>query len=265
LVLGTLVATLGAGGCKEDDTDEPAKDAGNTPADSGGNGGTDSGATDAGAKDSGGGTDAAMDAAPPVMCGTPKMLCTEHKISDLLPATQPGCATNAADAEVCGISSTQVLMGGDPKFFEKNAPGKDSPSCGAFFDSVEPVSDAGVVDGGGKGNMAFDTNTTILGTIMVALKYPGCCTPNGYCSINGAMGMSSVTGGAYMPSNNGYGCVNPAFFFKNSAPALAAIPCDADSGMIKLPASDGGTDGGSSDGGSSDGGASDAGADGGNS
>src|SRR5262245_11198554 len=101
LVLGTLVAALGAGGCKEDEEETP--DTG--PADTGApvvDAGTDSGPRDSGPADTG----PAMDSAPPpVMCGTPAMTCTEHEINPALPKVAPGCAKNAADAEVCGISS----------------------------------------------------------------------------------------------------------------------------------------------------------------
>ncbi len=254
LVLGTLVAALGAGGCKEDEEETPDtglgnRDSGMVTPDAGG--GTDSGARDAGPADTGPAVDSA---APPVTCGTPAKTCEAHEINPALPKVAAGCAKNAADAEVCGISSMSLLMGADPKFLEKDAPGVASASCGAFLDGVEPALDAGTIpDGGGKQNGVFDTQTTILGTIQVLLKYPGCCTPRGYCSVNGGQGMSSVMGGAYMPSNNGYGCVESTHMFR-TAPPLQMVPCDPDSGMIMLPAGDGGSDGG----------ASDAGADGGN-
>jgi hypothetical protein len=254
-----LVAALGASGCKEDDDNPPADSGGPGPVDSGG-GGSDAGAVDSGPKDSGPAADSAAEAAVAVMCGTPPKTCEPHTIPGL-PVIAAGCATNAADAEVCGISSQNVLMGADPKFMEKDAPGVPSASCGALIDSNEPTPDGGVVDGGTKGNGMIDTTTTILGTIMVALRYPGCCTKDGFCSTDGMNGMSSVAGAAYNPSNNGYGCANPKYIFKAQGAAAQNIPCDPVTGALKLPTGDGGA-GDAGDAGDS--GPSDAGADGGN-
>ena len=259
LVLGTLVATLGAGGCKEDDGDDPTPDAGGGTPDSGGGGGTDSGASDGGAKDSGGGggdSGGAMDAG--VKCGSPAVECTGHTTG--LGPVAPGCAKNWEDAEVCGISSMTVLMGAEPKFLEKNAPGVPSESCAKFYDSQETIPDGGT-DSGTIGNGLI--NTTILnGAIM--LQYPGCCTKLGFCSGDGKLGKSSTDRGVtWNDSDNGYGCMESIHFFRSLPPAAQKIPCDPTTGVIKLPASDAGTDAGSD--GGSDAGASDAGADGGNS
>ena len=251
LVLGTLVAALGASGCKEDDggEDDPVDsgrvDAGNTPTDSG------NPTTDAGNPT----TDAGMDAGG-ISCGQPPVACTGHMTG--LGPVAPGCARNYADAEVCGISSANVLAGADPKFLEKNAPGAPSPSCAAFVDSREqPLADGGVYpDGGGKGNGRIDSVRNIS-ALTIYLNYPGCCTKRGFCSGFGTEGMAA-TAGTYAPSDNGYGCMESTIFFGPTSPA-AMIPCDPNSGMIMLPPpADGGTDGGT------DGGASDAGADGGN-
>src|SRR5689334_727031 len=133
LVLGTLVATLGAGGCKEDDSDEPApKDAGGT-VDAGGGGDKDSGsATDAGAKDSGPTDAGAKDTGPVVTCGG--KMCMEYSPSPgIVPAFPPGCAKSVADAEVCGLASIGAGASADsgaPAFLEKDAPGVASAACG---------------------------------------------------------------------------------------------------------------------------------------
>jgi hypothetical protein len=254
LVLGTLVATLGAGGCKEDDNgdDTPTDAGGNTPADSGGGGGTDSGSSaDAGAKDSGA---SPMDAGEAkdanVMCGT--LTCTEHVIAANGSHVAAGCSKSALDATVCGIS-TSTLGGVDaglPEFLEKDAPGKESTSCGNYIDLLEAVPDGGAADGGPRGNHLVDVMT---GGFLIS--YPGCCTADGFCSANTGKGkiMNAID------VNGGYGCMTPAVFLAPLVTDVAKrfIPCDPTSGEIKA------TDGGTSDGGS-DAGASDAGADGGN-
>lgn len=271
LVLGTLVAALGAGGCKEDDN------GGDTPPDAGGGGGgdggvkdagggtTDSGAaTDAGPKDSGSTvTDAGSDAAPPVMCGG--KACTAYSPNQLIPAFPPGCAKSATDAEVCGLAgygANAYPEAGFPAFIERDAPGAVSASCGAFLESkIEMPVDGGVPDGGDAGvmNGQIDTKRVLMlsGTNYdVALVYPGCCTPLGFCSGDTGKGTSVSTFGV-LPSNGGFGCLDPKVFLQ-AAPPLQQIKCDPTSGMIMLPAGDAGSDAGN------DAGPSDAGADGGN-
>jgi hypothetical protein len=260
LVLGTLVAALGAGGCKEDDGDDGPSDTGTPTVDSGG--GTDSGPADSGAPRDSGPADTGVDAAPPVMCGG--KVCTTHQASPLLPAFAAGCATSAMDAEVCGligVAANAYPEAGFPMFVEKDAPGIASPSCGAFLESkIEMPGDGGQADSG-YGNMQLDTKRTIpLSATMnleVALIYPGCCTPLGFCSANTSMG-TSVSSFGQMMSNGGFGCLDPKILLQAAPAALQQIPCDPATGMIKVPAGDAGADGGS------DGGASDAGADGGN-
>jgi hypothetical protein len=262
-----LVAALGAGGCKEDNGDDtpPAKDAGGGgTTDAGGGGGTtDAGATDAGAKDSGStATDAGSDAAPPVMCGG--KACMAYSPNALVPAFPPGCAKSTADAEVCGLAgygANAYPEAGFPAFLEKDAPGKESPSCGAFLESkIEMVADGGQGDGGadaGAMNGAIDTKRVIMVsgmTIDVALVYPGCCTPLGFCSGDTAKGTSVSTFGTNA-SNGGFGCLDPKVFLQAAPAALQQIKCDPTSGMIMLP---------SGDAGASDAGASDASADAGN-
>jgi len=254
-----LVATLGVSGCKEDDKgdDDGPTDAGSH--DSGGGGGSDSGASDAGAKDSGPSADAGADAAASVTCGNPPVTCTGHTTA--LGPVAPGCARDYQDAEVCGISSANVLMGADPKFLQKNAPGAASDSCAAFYDSKESVPDGGYPDGGMvlMGNGKIDT-TVMIGTLTISLQYPGCCTKAGFCSGEGSKGKAALAGASYSDSDNGYGCMESSIFFRNLPAQVQKIPCDPVTGMIMLPGSgDAGADAGS------DAGASDAGADGGNS
>jgi hypothetical protein len=256
LVLGTLVATLGAGGCKEDNGDDTPTDSGTGGgADTGTGGGTDSGAADAGPKDSGAAADATMEAAVAVMCGTPPVACTGHTTG--LGPVAPGCAHNYQDAEVCGISSATILMGAEPKFLEKNAPGVASTSCAMFYDSRETAPDGGVPDGGmaTMGNGLIDTVLMVSG-LTISLQYPGCCTKAGFCSGDGKLGKASLAGGAYNDSDNGYGCMESSIFFRSLPVQAQKIPCDPVSGVITQSASgDAGADAG----------ASDAGADGGNS
>jgi hypothetical protein len=261
-----LVATLGAGGCKEDDGDDPTPDSGGggTP-DSGGGGGTDSGAVDAGPKDSGGGSDSAADTGPTATCGG--KTCTGYSPSALVMPFPPGCATSALDAEVCGLAgygANAYPEAGFPAFLERDAPGKESPSCGAFLESkIEMAVDAGA-DAGDAGvmNGLIDTKRTIplnaTTNLDVALVYPGCCTPLGFCTGDTGKG-TSVSSFGTMASNGGYGCLDPKVFLQAAPAALQQVPCDYATGMIKAPAGDAGTDAGT------DSGASDAGADGGNS
>lgn len=261
LVLGTLVAALGAGGCKED-PEEDAPDTGTgtdsgTP-DTGTGGGTDSGARDGGTSP----TDAGMDAAPAVMCGG--KTCMTHQASPLLPAFAAGCAKSALDAEVCGLIATAAGAypeAGFPLFIENNAPGVDSPSCGAFLEQMiegSMLADAGQgADAGDSGypNGQVDTKRSFpLGgmSLEVFLIYPGCCTPTGFCSTNSSKG-TSVSSFGQMASNGGFGCLDPKIAFQAAPAALQQVPCDPQTGEMK-PLPDGGTDAG----------ASDAGADGGN-
>jgi hypothetical protein len=263
LVLGTLVAALGAGGCKEDEgDDEGPSDTGTPTADSGG--GQDSGPADSGAKEAGP-ADTGVDAAPPVMCGG--KVCMTHQASPLVPAFAAGCAKSAMDAEVCGLIATAANAypeAGFPMFIENNAPGVDSVSCGAFLESkIEMPGDAGADAGdSGYGNMQLDTKRSIpLSATMnldVALIYPGCCTPLGFCSANTSKG-TSVSSFGQMMSNGGFGCLDPKILLQAAPVQLQQVPCDPQTGMIMVPASDAGTDGGS------DASASDASDDGGNS
>lgn len=261
LVLGTLVAALGAGGCKEDDEPTGTPDAGGGTPDAGG--GTDSGATDAGAKDSGPAADAGSDAAPPVVCGG--KTCMGYSPSALVPNFPPGCAKSTSDAEVCGLAgygANAYPEAGFPAFLERDAPGAVSTSCGAFLESkIEMAVDAGAQgDGGadaGAMNGMIDTKRVIMVsgmTIDVALIYPGCCTPLGFCSGDTGKG-TSVSSFGTMASNGGFGCLDPKVFLQAAPAALQQIKCDPTSGMIMLPApSDAGSDAGPND----------AGADGGN-
>jgi len=244
MLLGGLAAAVGTAGCnKDDDNDEP------TTHDGGG--GSDSGThTDSGTGSDGGGggsdaghTDAGVDAGPPVMCGG--KLCMPYSPAAGL-TFAAGCAKNAADAEVCGISSSTIAPdGGIPPFLEKDAPGVASPQCGAFIDSHEPANDGGAADAGpdaavliGKGNGRIDTTVHALG-MDLAITYPGCCTPQGFCSGDTNMGL--LLGAS--ASNGGFGCMEShAFFLPKLAasPGADMIPCDPDSGAIKIPSGDAG-------------------------
>lgn len=276
LAMGLLVAALGATGCKDDDGDDEnggptdsgtQQDTGTGKQDAGG-GGDDAGKTDSGAADAGAGCpdNPGLNNA---CCGADKMtLCTFHTLSNGA-AVKAGCALSESDAEVCGISSENVLgPDGSVPFMEKNAPGKESPSCGMFYDSLE-MADAGGIPGNGRIDVA-----RMISGIPVKLSYPGCCTPAGFCSIDGKMGTADIGTGPN-PSDNGYGCMKSIYaFWRNPefGPAgtpiaglpLRKMPCDPTTGMIMIPGTDGGagTDGGTDAG--TDGGASDAGADGGN-
>ena len=187
--------------------------------------------------------DAAREPSPTAHCGSPPTVCTAHAISGV-GELAAGCALNFADAEVCGVSSQHVLMGAEPKFLEKNAKGVASPSCGAFYDALEPVGDAGVRDGGAAGNGRIDKSVTVaLNGVPTTLRisYPGCCTERGFCSGDGNKGMSE-----YGMSQSGFGCMESGSFFRYLPEVGAAgsaaeglplrlIPCDRDSGVIMLP------------------------------
>jgi hypothetical protein len=270
LLASGLFAALVVVACGDDNDDSDTTvdsgvdDAGDTPS-------TDAGKTDASTSTDAGKTDAA--AAAPVTCGSPAVTCTPHMI--LTGPVAAGCAKNEQDEEVCGISSTNVLMGNEPLFLEKNAPGVDSTSCGAFYDSLEtPAADAGADAGSGSmGNGKIDVAVKVAG-MTYELSYSGCCTSAGYCSGNGTTG-TVLLAGSTIPSDNGYGCMKSQHFFNalpEVAPAgtpiaglkLREVPCDPKTGVIKLPTpagSDAGTgDAGAGDAGASDAGASDAGA-----
>jgi len=162
---------------------------------------------------------------------------------------------NAQGAEVCGISSQSILMGADPKFLEKDAPGVPSASCAQFYDVRESA------DAGTAGNGLIDTVLMTSG-LTINLRYPGCCTAAGFCSGDTAQGEADLGSGAFMPSNAGYGCLESTVFFSTAPEAARRIPCNPATGVIALP--DGGAgDGGAGDGGAGDGGAADGGVDGG--
>jgi len=227
-----LVTSAGLTGCSDDDDDDGnsggARDAG----------ATDSGARDASTSDAGGG-DAGSAA---VVCGG--QTCTPH--STALGVSAAGCATNAQGAEVCGISSQSILMGAEPKFLEKDAPGVASTSCAQFYDARESAD--GGVDGGttGSGNGLIDTVLMTSG-LSIHLRYPGCCTAAGFCSGNTAQGEADLGSGTFMPSNAGYGCLESTVFFSTAPEAARRIPCNPTTGAITLPgggAGDGGVDGG---------------------
>jgi len=265
LLASGLFAALVVVACSDDNNnDDPTVDSG--PEDAG-----DAPINDAGKADAATPADAGKaDAAAPVMCGTPAVTCTPQML--LTGSVAAGCAENEEGKEVCGISSANVLMGKEPLFLEKNAPGVDSPGCGAFYDKLEtPAADAGTDAGSSTaGNGKIDVSVTV-GGMAYPLTYAGCCTAAGYCSGNGTTG-TVLLQGTSIPSDNGYGCMKSTHFFTavpEMGPAgtplaglkLREIPCDPKTGDIKLPmpsAMDGGTgDGGASDAGS-DAGASDA-------
>jgi hypothetical protein len=225
-------------------------------------------ASDEGEMDAASLLDAAREPSPTANCGSPAKVCTAHAISGVGDLAA-GCALNFADAEVCGISSQHVLMGAEPKFLEKNAKGVASPSCGAFYDALELVGDAGVRDGGAAGNGRIDKGVTVaLNGVPTTLRisYPGCCTERGFCSADGNKGMSE-----YGMSQSGFGCMESGSFFRylpevgavSSAAEglpLRAIPCERDSGVIMLPDRDASvSDAGSQDAGATDAATSDAG------
>ena len=263
LSLGALVVALGAVGCGDDDEGGDKKDSG-TDAGGGTGGGSDAG------KDAGGGTgggdggasDAGADSGKqPVVCGG--KTCADWPTAAVtFPA---GCALNAQDAEVCGISAVPVF-GPDAGFtyLEAHAPGLDSPSCGVFLDRLDTTEDGGlaVADAGTKGNMKQDRFIQITGVGAVQISTPGCCTPKGYCSGNSDKGEAVLSPGTPpMPSNGGFGCMQADAFLR-TLPESARVRCDVDSGVLIPPApSDAGSDAGGSDAGASDAGASDASAD----
>lgn len=259
LSMGLLVASLGAVGCGDDDEKKDAggggtPDSGGDTPDAGG-GEEDSGSLDAG-------SDAAPQGCPDnpgamnACCGPNKdMLCTPFM--QTLQTLGAGCALDALDAEVCGVSSALLSLGdAGPRFVEKNATGASSPSCAAFYDQLERGADGGV--GQFRGNGVIDS-TRMFGATTFLLRYQGCCTKAGLCTVNGQDGGVDTQGtGTYGPSDNGYGCLNPAYAFgaypTDAGPALGnlnlrAIPCDPGTGMIKvtLPSPDAGATDASAD------------------
>jgi hypothetical protein len=275
-VAAIIAAAIGVVACKDDDEDPPV-----VPHDGGSPGGM-AGGMDA-AVDSGGGTgggDAAVDAARdtgpaapmyeagapcmgwdggPVQCGTKQ--CFWHRTP--LTCANPGCIN--ADASICGID-TNTLGGVDaglPALLPYEAPGVDAPECATLIDSFE-AADAGPPDSGSKGNGKIDSTRVIM-NLTVYLRYPGCCTPAGFCTVNTGKGEGMLMGtGMWNPSNSGYGCLSNRIAFAANPPAQS-IYCNATTGALidggAGPGSSG--DGGSGDGGGGDGGGGDAGADGG--
>jgi hypothetical protein len=203
--------------CGDDDDDD------NVASDGGKDSGTDAGRVDAGGIDSG---------APVVSCGTPAVTCTGFSLASGT-VLAPACAKNWADAEVCGLS-TAALGGTDaglPSALEKDAPGAASASCGAFYDSLEPASDAGT-----KGNGRIDTKVSV-GTMSYPISYPGCCTKKGWCSgdtNNGLLFGTTATSG-------GYGCMESTAFFKDLPAQVQKIKCDVATGVLVPPSADAGT------------------------
>jgi len=239
-LLAGALASNGVLGCGDDD-------------DGGSGGSRDSGASDGGPQDGGTGDATVRDAAAPVVCGGET--CTPHTTA--LGVSAAGCATNAQGAEVCGISSQSILMGAEPRFLEKDAPGVASQSCAQFYDTLEATTDAGT-----SGNGLIDTVLMTSG-LTVKLRYPDCCTAAGFCSGDTSRGEADLGGGTYTQSNAGYGCLESSIFFGSAPAAVRRIPCNPTSGGIALDggAGDGGAgDGGAGDGGAGDGGAGDGGA-----
>ena len=217
LALGGVIVS----GCGDDDGDDD--DDTPTPDSSVGDSSVprNDGGTDAG-RDSG--IDGGIDAGPmTVTCGG--QMCTGHTTG--LGMVAPGCALNAADAQVCGISSASLggPDAGIPPFVEKDAPGVASSTCGAFYDSLE--ADGGV----GKGNGKINTILMTQG-LTIPLTYPGCCTRRGFCSGDTSMGVATF-GGSDMPSNGGYGCMDSRYFFRSLPEQVRAIPCDPTTGIIR--------------------------------
>jgi hypothetical protein len=274
-VAAIIAAAIGVVACKDDDVDPvDQRDSGSPGGMTGGGmmGGGDA-SIDAGGG-TGGGGDAAADTGPrvmyeagapcmgwdggPVQCGSKQ--CFWHNTP--LTCSNPTCLD--ADASICGID-TRTLGGVDaglPAFIRYDAPGADSPSCGAVVDMNETIPDGGV-DAGQLGNGKIDT-TRLVSNLTIFLRYPGCCTPTGYCSGNTGKGEAMVMGtGMWNMSNAGYGCLDNRIFFAAN-PAAQNLRCDADSGAFIPPsgdggASDGGGGDGGGDGGGGDGGASDGG------
>lgn len=217
LALGGVIVS-GCGDDDGDDDDDVRNDGGATD----GSAPRTDGGTDGGGPRLDGGMDSGM-MMQPVICGG--QTCTGHTTG--LGMVAPGCALNAADAQVCGISSASLggPDAGIPLFVEKDAPGVASATCGAFYDSLE--ADGGV----GKGNGRINTVLMTQG-LTIPLSYPGCCTRRGFCSGDTSMGIATF-GGSDMPSNGGYGCMDSRYFFRSLPEQVRAIPCDPATGIIR--------------------------------
>jgi hypothetical protein len=279
-VMAILAGAIGLVACKDDGDDtEPLPDSGSMGGGTGGGtggdtgGGMDSG-TDGGGG-TGGGNDAGRDSGPapnygeagppctatnhasgmawdggPVMCGD--KTCYWHNTA--LTCSNPGCLS-VNDASVCAIDTTTLggVDAGLPPLLPYNAPGVDSPACAELVDSFE---DSGVGDGGTRGNGLIDT-VRMIRTFSVSLRYPGCCTPQGFCSGNTSKGEGMLQGtNMYNPSSAGYGCLNNRIFFATN-PAAQNIYCDPATGaLIDGGAGYGNTgDSGAGEGGAGEGGA----------
>lgn len=199
---------------------EAPEDAGDTP-------------MDAGAEDAG---------AQAMMCGG--KTCAGHSILGMV-MLEPGCAESALGAEVCGLSSQLLLMGKEPRFLEKNAPGAESTGCGQYLDELEAEPDGGATDGGPKGNGRIDL--TLVGRTV---SLPGCCTKSGVCSGDFASGKTAVAG-VLIDLNAGFGCMDPAILFGGEAEEARSVPCNPDTGAVLIErgpdggaTGDAGTDGG---------------------
>jgi hypothetical protein len=222
--LWSLVGALTAGACGDDDTLKDSgteKDSGEEEPDA---------AEDAGGTASDGGeTDAGVQA---VMCGG--KTCMGHSVLGMI-TIEPGCAENVLGEEVCGLSSQLMLMGQEPKFLERNAPGAESPGCGEFFDAREAEPDGGVMDGGTKGNGRVDL--TLVGRTV---SLPGCCTKKGLCSADFANGKIPIAG-VLIDLDTGFGCMDPEVLFREDAEEARNAACDPDTGELIL-AEDAGAD-----------------------
>lgn len=219
-------------GCGDDDGDDDddvgsdAGDGGTRPDGSVGDAGMDAARPDAG-PDGGG-----------LVCGT--QICTSFT-NGTGTTFAPLCVKNAANQDVCGLS-TEPLGGtaaGYPAALERNAPGVASPTCGAFYDSLESP------DAGTRGNGRINSTVMVGTTTVLPISYPGCCTAKGFCS--GDTNMAKVVfGGAEMDTNANFGCMESTAFFRTAPAAVRMIPCNVTTGVI-IPAApaDAGVDGGS--------------------
>jgi hypothetical protein len=219
-----MVLALGAAmiGCGDDDGDDDD----DTPVDAGRDTGTP--APDSGGPiDSGVRNDGGMDAAmPAVVCGG--TTCSAFTNTSGL-TFAPVCVKNAANMDVCGLSTAPLggVDAGYPAALERNAPGVASPTCGAFFDALEPVGSAT------RGNGRINSTVMALG-MNLPISYPGCCTAKGFCS--GDTNMAKVTiGTSEMDTNANFGCMESTAFFRASPAAVRMITCNATTGALMLP------------------------------
>jgi hypothetical protein len=165
-------------------------------------------------------------AAQVVSCGG--NTCAGHSILGMV-MLEPGCAESALGAEVCGLSSQLLLMGEEPRFLEKNAPGAESTGCGAYLDGLEAEPDGGATDGGPKGNGRIDL--TLVGRTV---SLPGCCTKGGVCSGDFANGKTAVAS-VLIDLNAGFGCMDPALLLRGEAEEARSVPCNPDTGAVLIP------------------------------